>query len=285
MPSVEFGSLYVVATPIGNLEDLSRRAERVLSEVGTIACEDTRRTRKLLSAIGSAKKPLVALHDHNEREQTPALIDALKAGTDVAVVSDAGTPLVSDPGFVLLRAAFDNGIRVVPIPGPSAVLAAVAASPVPIHRFLFEGFLPAKSAQRRERLQSWLQRDFATVFFESPHRVRTMLAELVDLGAGNRDLVLCRELTKLHEEIVCATAVSLVERTIERGEFVLILPPRAAPMPDAIDLDTGSVSIERLLRVLAAEMPLGQAAKIAARVLERPKREVYAAMVSMSAER
>ena len=278
MSAGETGSLFVVATPIGNLDDLSRRAERVLSEVAIIACEDTRRTRRLLSAIGVSRPKLIALHDHNERDQAPTLIESLLAGDDVALVSDAGTPLVSDPGFILLRSAFEVGVPVVPIPGPSAVLAAIAVSPLPINRFLFEGFLPAKSATRKERLKSWLGRDFATVFFEAPHRMRAMLADLVDLGAGSREVVVCRELTKIHEEIIAAPVTSLVESVKARGEFVVILPGhRASPAADALPAD---VATDRVLEVLKDEFPLGTAARLAARLLDRPRRELYAAMVS-----
>lgn len=282
MSAGETGSLFVVATPIGNLEDLSRRAERVLSEVAIIACEDTRRTRRLLSAIGAQRAKLIALHDHNERDQAPAIIETLLAGDDVALVSDAGTPLVSDPGFILLRAAFDAGIRLVPIPGPSAVLAAIAVSPLPVNRFLFEGFLPAKSAQRKERLRSWLGRDFATVFFETPHRVTAMLADLVALGAGDREVVVCRELTKIHEEILVAPVAALAGKIEERGEFVVILPPLRASSTEATDPLPAQVPTDRLLEVLKDELPLGTAARLAARLVDRPRRELYAAMVSRS---
>ncbi len=281
MSAGETGSLFVVATPIGNLDDLSRRAERVLSEVAIIACEDTRRTRRLLSAIGVSRPKLIAMHDHNERDQAPALINSLLAGDDVALVSDAGTPLVSDPGFVLLRSAFEAGVVVVPIPGPSAVLAAIAVSPVPINRFLFEGFLPSKSAPRKERLRLWLGRDFATIFFEAPHRMRAMLTDLVALGAGDREVVVCRELTKIHEEITAAPVASLVETVEQRGEFVVILPGHRASPAAADDLPA-DVSTERLLEVLKDELPLGTAARLAARLVDRPRRELYAAMVSLS---
>ena len=171
------GSLYVVATPIGNLSDMTRRAADVLRCVAIVACEDTRRCRRLLQHIDARPDRLIALHDHNETVVSEALTRSLEQGQDVALVSDAGTPLVSDPGFELVRAAFSKRIRVVPVPGPSALAAALSVSPIPAQRFRFEGFLPARRTQRRRVLSALLQSDVAVLMFEAPHRMRGMLTE------------------------------------------------------------------------------------------------------------
>lgn len=197
------GVLYVVATPIGNLEDLTPRAIATLRSVATIACEDTRRTGRLLARLG-VTAPMTACHKFNERERLAPLLATLREGRDVALVSDGGTPCISDPGALLVRAAHDEGLRVVPIPGPSALAALLSASGLPADRFVFEGFLPHREGQRRRRLRELRSEARTIVLFESPHRIRATLGDLAEVF-GPRRIVLGRELTKLHETIVTGT--------------------------------------------------------------------------------
>jgi len=219
------GTLYVVATPIGNLEDLTHRAVRILKEVDLIACEDTRHTRKLLNHYG-IKTKTVSYHEHNEREQALKLIDAIKSGTNVAVVSDAGTPGISDPGFRVINAALEQGVEVVPVPGPTALISALVASGLPSDEFFFGGFLPARSTARRKRLAELTTLQTTLVFYEAPHRI---IETLKDARAvlGEREAVVARELTKLHEEIRrgrLSELVSTFDETREpRGEMVLLI--------------------------------------------------------------
>ena len=261
--------LYIVATPIGNLADITQRAVNVLKSVPVVACEDTRRSRVLLAHIGATPGRLVALHDHNEAAASAQIVEYLGAGQDVALIADAGTPTVSDPGFELVRLAWESGVTVTPVPGPSAVIAAVAASPIPVDRFRFEGFLPAKAAARREALQAILASDVAVVFFETPHRLRESLSDLVDLGAGDRPLLLCRELTKLHETLTVGTVAALLDSptVMDRGEFACILGPASEP--------DESLSVQGVVDVLAAELPPGQAARLAAKITGASRRSLY----------
>lgn len=216
------GKLYLVATPIGNLEDITLRALRVLREVDLIACEDTRHTRKLLAHY-EISKPTVSYHDHNERERAADLIEKLRAGLNIALVSDAGTPLVSDPGFRLVRDSIDEGIQVVPIPGPSALVTALAASGLATAEFTFAGFLPARRHARRARLAQLAPLHTTLVFYEAPHRIKETLADARDV-LGNRQTVVARELTKLHEQFIRG-ALSEIEITETRGEIVLLIGP------------------------------------------------------------
>ena len=261
--------LYIVATPIGNLADITQRAVNVLKSVPVVACEDTRRSRVLLAHIGATPDRVVTLHDHNEAAMSAQVVDYLASGQDVALITDAGTPTVSDPGFQLVRLAWEAGITVTPVPGPSAVTAAVAASPIPVNRFRFEGFLPARSAARREALQAILASDVAVIFFEAPHRLRESLSDLVDLGGGGRSLLLCRELTKLHETLTVGTAAGLLDSStvMDRGEFACILAPASEPEESPSD--------QSVVDVLAAELPPGQAARLAAKITGAPRRSLY----------
>ena len=261
--------LYIVATPIGNLGDITQRAVNVLKSVPVVACEDTRRARVLLAHIGATPKRLVALHDHNEAAASAQILEYLGSGQDVALVSDAGTPAVSDPGFELVRLAWEAGITVTPLPGPSAVTAAVAASPIPVNRFRFEGFLPARSVARREAFKAILASDVAVVFFEAPHRLRESLSDLIDLGGGDRSLLLCRELTKLHETLTVGTVAGLLDSptVMDRGEFACVLAP--APEPDE------SSSDQAVVDVLATELSPGQAARLAAKITGASRRSLY----------
>lgn len=270
-PTSRPGTLFVVATPLGNLEDLTLRALRVLREASLVACEDTRRTGGLLRAHGIST-PTTSYFEHNERWKGAQVLDALRAGRDVALVSDAGTPAISDPGFRLVREARASGIPVVPVPGPSAVTAAMSVCGLPTDRFLFVGFLPARAAARRRALAELAAERPTLVFFESPVRVLSSLADMIE-ALGDREAFLCREATKAHEEYVRAPLSALVERLAARpavkGEIVLVVSgaPEAAPSVD---------DPVALYRRLAAEgRTRREAVKEAARLLGRPAREVY----------
>lgn len=219
------GKLTVVATPIGNLEDLPPRAAQALREAELVACEDTRRTGRLLNHLG-IKSRLISLHEHNERQRLPKLIDALQAGQQIALASDAGTPLLSDPGFVLVREAIRTGIEVDAVPGPSAVIDALVLSGLPPHPFTFAGFPPPRSGKRRRFFERFETLDHTLVFFESPHR---LLASLADLRTvyGNRPIAVGRELTKLHQEILrgdlAEVLLALEERPSLKGEFTVVV--------------------------------------------------------------
>jgi 16S rRNA (cytidine1402-2'-O)-methyltransferase len=273
------GTLYVVATPIGNLEDLTPRARRTLAEVDLIAAEDTRHTGRLLSHIG-VKARQIPLHEHNESAAAGGLVDALVAGSDVALVSDAGTPLVSDPGFRLVRAAQDAGIRVVPIPGPSAITAALSAAGLPTDRFAFEGFLPPKAAARRRALAALAAEPRTLVFFESVHRVAATLADCCKVFGREREAFVGRELTKLHEQCLRAPLGELAEAlgrgTITgKGEFVIAVAGGGGTQEKSADVD-------RLLRELGAVLPAAKAAAAAARITGLPRKSLYARLVEIS---
>ncbi len=217
------GNLFVVATPIGNLEDITLRALRVLRETEIIACEDTRRTRKLLSHHGIRDKTLISYHEGNERERVQELLEILRGGEDVALVSDSGTPCVSDPGYRITRAAAEIGISVVPVPGPSAAIAALSASGLPTDRFAFEGFLPRKKGSLKKKLSQLASEERTLVLYESVHRIGTTLAELAR-AFGDREAVIFREMTKAHEETIRGRLSELAETKFPRkGEFVLVI--------------------------------------------------------------
>ncbi|HET6852312.1 MAG TPA: 16S rRNA (cytidine(1402)-2'-O)-methyltransferase [Pyrinomonadaceae bacterium] len=219
------GTLYLVATPIGNLADITHRALQVLRDVELIACEDTRHTRKLLQHYGVTTKT-VSYHEHNEQQRAAELIDLLRQGSDVAVVSDAGTPSISDPGFRLVRAAIENEIAVVPVPGPSALISALIAAGLPTDEFFFAGFLPAKSNARRARLNELRSVPGTLIFYEAPHRLAATLKDAYEI-LGEREAVVARELTKLHEEIrrgrLSQLTADYTEKTDVRGEIVVLI--------------------------------------------------------------
>lgn len=225
MQRVEPGTLYVLATPIGNLEDITLRALRILGNVDLVAAEDTRHTRKLLTHH-QISCPLVSYHDHNKMLQTPRLLGMLQEGRSIALVSDAGTPGISDPGYNLIKSALEHAVPVIPIPGPTAAIAALSVSGLPTDRFVFEGFLPIKSGRRQQRLQILSSEPRTIVLYESPHRILKLLEELVDCFGAERSLVVARELTKHFEEILRGTTASVLEtlrsRSI-RGEFTLVI--------------------------------------------------------------
>ncbi len=228
---VDKGVLFVVATPIGNLEDVSLRTLRVLKEVTLIAAEDTRHTRKLLSRHGISAR-LESYHDHNKERKTPQLLERLRAGDSIAVVSDAGTPGVSDPGYYLVRRAAEAGVPVVPIPGPTAIIAALSACGLPTDRFAFEGFLPSKPGKRKKRLEALLQEERTLIFYESPRRLKRFIAEIAEC-LGNREVVIAREVTKMHEEFIRGRAQELAGRLGEvRGECTVIVAPSSGETSD-----------------------------------------------------
>ncbi len=220
------GRVIVVSTPIGHLEDLSPRAAKAIEEADIVACEDTRHSGRLVAHLG-LKKRLLSLHEHNERRRLPQLLDLLEQGLVIAVVSDAGTPLVSDPGFLLVREAAARGIRVEPVPGPSAALAALVASALPPHPFTFCGFPPPKTKRRRRFFNRFRDFDHTLIFFESPHRLLACLADAEAEFGGSRPAAVCRELTKLHEEILRGTLTEvrqeLAARASLKGEFVVVV--------------------------------------------------------------
>ena len=245
------GTLYLVATPIGNLEDITLRALRILGEVDLIACEDTRHTRKLLSHY-KVSKPLVSYHEHNERERAAELIEKLLAGLNVALVSDAGMPLISDPGYSIVSEAARAEVRVVPIPGASAGIAALAASGLDTSEFVFAGFLPARRARRKQRLKDFASTGGTLVLFEAPHRIKECIEDAREIF-GDRQAALARELTKIHEEIIRGRLSEIEARIKEReprGEYVLLIAGRSLSEPVEEATDAESSTINEQVRAL-----------------------------------
>jgi 16S rRNA (cytidine1402-2'-O)-methyltransferase len=272
------GTLFVVATPIGNLGDLSPRAAACLRDAGLLLAEDTRHTRKLLDAAGivRAAGTMESLHEHNERDRTAAVILRLQQGTDVALVTDAGTPLLSDPGALLVAAAARAGIQIVAIPGPCAAIAALSVAAMPADRFVFEGFLPAKSGARKAALAALAAETRTLVFYEAPHRLTESLADLAECFGAGRAASVGRELTKRFERVYRGTlgelaAQSLRDPDMTRGECVVIVGGAPA--------DTGDEAAERdalrTLEILLAELPVSQAARLAAQLSGRSRKELY----------
>ncbi|MCL2715643.1 MAG: 16S rRNA (cytidine(1402)-2'-O)-methyltransferase [Alphaproteobacteria bacterium] len=271
-------ALYLVATPIGNLEDITLRALRILAAVDIIACEDSRVTRRLTEHYGIRTR-FLPYHEHNAAQMRPKLLAALAQGSSVALVSDAGTPLISDPGFKLVRACAEAGHPVSALPGPSAVLAALSLAGLPTDRFLFDGFLPAKAAARRARLEELATIDASLVLFESGHRVEDSLADLAAI-MGNREAAICREMTKLHEEVRRGKLADLAEEAgaLEtRGEFVLVIgPPTESP----------TMTVEALDHILRRELQSGSLKDAVARAVEHSgwaRRDVYARALELKA--
>ncbi|MCS7025823.1 MAG: 16S rRNA (cytidine(1402)-2'-O)-methyltransferase [Bryobacteraceae bacterium] len=269
------GTLYIVATPIGNLEDLSPRAARILAEVGLIACEDTRQTRKLLEHLG-LRRPLVSFHEHNEKERCEHLLERLEEGVSVALVSDAGTPTISDPGYRLVRQAIARGVAVTAIPGPNAAVTALCASGLPTDAFYFGGFFPAKRNQRVQQLKELKDLPATLIFYESPHRILASLEDVAQV-LGERPVVVARELTKVHEEFLRGSAASirqmLEQRPAVRGEMTVLIA-KAGPVaePAARIPSDPSAALERYL---AQGMSRMQALKAVAKDHGLSKRELY----------
>jgi 16S rRNA (cytidine1402-2'-O)-methyltransferase len=270
----EPGVLYVVATPIGNLEDLTYRAVRVLREADLIACEDTRQSRKLLDHYG-IDKPLISYHEHNEIHRAEELVAKLKAGSNVAQVSDGGMPGISDPGYRVVKLAVEEGIQVVPIPGASAVIAAIAASGLPTDAFEFRGFLPAKAGQRRTLLEQISRTEQTVIFYEAPHRILQSLEDVANILGPHRPVVVARELTKLHEEFIRGTAQEVLEAAQKRelkGEITLLIGKSEAPEPADEKQD-----LHERLRQIARDQNVDEKAalKILAKETGRSKSELY----------
>jgi len=267
------GTLWVVATPIGNLGDLSSRAQQVLRDADVIAAEDTRHSRPLLQHFGIAT-PLTALHEHNERAAMASLISKLQTGEQVALISDAGTPLISDPGFRLVRAAREAGVNVSPVPGACAAIAALSVAGLPSDHFVFEGFLPAKTSARRERARKLAEEPRTLVIYESSHRIVECCADLRDVFGAQREARLLRELTKLHETCIGPTLGAIaarVESDPEQrlGECVLVIAGRGE------EADAKLAEGRRVYALLRAEMPPAQAAKLAAAISGAPRKALY----------
>jgi len=274
-------TLFVVATPIGNLDDLSPRARKVLEEADLIAAEDTRHTGRLLSHFG-IKSRLLALHEHNEESLVAGLIDRLIEGQTIALVSDAGTPLISDPGYRLLCAAHEQGIKVSPVPGASAVIAALSVAGLPTDRFCFEGFLPAKQSARQRRLIELVQETRTLVFFESVHRIGDCVDDLLATFGAERQAFIGREITKLHEQCVSGTLVELKGmlddgQISRKGEFVLAVEGQRVT-----DTSTVSIDSSQLLQELIAVLPGSQAVDIVSSLTGRRRNEVYRLMLSQN---
>jgi 16S rRNA (cytidine1402-2'-O)-methyltransferase len=274
------GRLYVVATPIGNLGDLSPRARTVLSECALVAAEDTRHTGVLLKHFG-IQTPQLSLHDHNEQHRASDIIERLRQGASVALVSDAGTPAISDPGFELMRAVAAAGFEIIAIPGPCAAIAALSIAALPTDRFCFEGFLPARGAARRKRLQSLATEQRTLVLYEAPHRVRETLEDCAAAFGAERNASVAREITKLHEMTYRGSLRELVDRAgtdadFGRGEIVLVIA--GAPQAVADDergADGHGGALDRVLKTLLAELPLKQAARLAAQITAARDNEAY----------
>ncbi|MEC7970326.1 MAG: 16S rRNA (cytidine(1402)-2'-O)-methyltransferase [Pseudomonadota bacterium] len=269
------GTLYVVATPIGHLGDLSQRAVATLKQVEIIAAEDTRRSGVLLTHIGHEGCQIVSLHDHNEATVSPKLVSRLKMGDSVALVSDAGTPLINDPGYRLLQLAWQQDIQVVPIPGPSAVITALSVCPLPSQPFRYVGFLAAKASARRQQLQTWLQHADALVFFESPHRIRHTLEDLG--GLTQRRIFLGREMTKQYETFLIGSAEDVLQKLGDppKGEFVGIV--------EAGDAAQTQYQHQQVLQVLLQELSPAKAARLAAQICGANKRDLYELALTLNA--
>jgi 16S rRNA (cytidine1402-2'-O)-methyltransferase len=273
MTSTSPGTLYIVATPIGNRDDISARAVQVLRSVTVIAAEDTRHSRPLL-IHHNISTPLMTVHDHNERDALADVIGRLRNGDAVALISDAGTPLISDPGFRLVRAVREAGLKVVPLPGPCAAIAALSVAGLPSDRFVFEGFLPAKSSARRSRLQALTGETRTLIFYESGHRIVDSLEDMRLAFGDARQAVLARELTKIYETVIDEPLLDLAARVIDdtdqqRGECVVLV----AGAPE--DADSALAEGMRVFAILREELPASRAAKLAAAITGAPRKSLY----------
>lgn len=272
--SIDKGVLYIVATPIGNLTDITYRAVEVLSQVDVIAAEDTRHSETLLRHF-AIKTPCIALHEYSEKQVTQALIERLLKKETIGLISDAGTPLISDPGYVLVKEAHLNGIRVSPIPGASALMAALSAAGLPTDRFAFEGFLPAKAQARKRQLEELRGETRTLIFYESPHRIAEALDDMAQVFGPLREVVIARELTKRFETIHGDTLEKIVAWVAadphqQKGEFVVLVRGAEALAEQEIDVHS-----EKILRLLIAELPVKKAAALAAQITGKSKNAFY----------
>lgn len=278
----DFGTLYVVATPLGNLQDMTYRGVQVLQSVDVIAAEDTRHSSLLLQHY-QIKTPLISLHEHNEHKRTVILLERLKKGESIALISDAGTPLISDPGYVLAKEARQQGITIVPIPGPCAAIAALSASGLPTDKFIFEGFLPSKAKQRKSRLSDLAQESRTLIFYESPHRVLDMFKDMQEVFGDKRIAVVARELTKRFETIRSGTLEELVnwiekDANQERGEIVVLLHGIEQPIKQSSNAD-------EILSLLLECMPTKKAVEVAAKVTGQRKNDLYASALHLKSKK
>lgn len=282
--SIEKGSLYIVSTPIGNMGDMTERARQTLATVDLIAVEDTRRSGQLLRYFDISTK-MLALHEHNERQLCESILERLEQGENIALISDAGTPLVSDPGYFLVSQAHKLDIKVVPVPGVSALVTALSAAGLPTDRFVFEGFLPAKSAARRQRLEK-LKDDVRTlIFYEAPHRIIEMLKDCQAVFGAERYVVLARELTKTFETIHGDQLAALIQwveadENQRKGEFVVLVHGAKAAESSEVNAEA-----ERILLILMEELPVKQAASLTASITGLKKNALYQLALSKKSEK
>lgn len=274
MQNERIGTLYVVATPIGNLQDMTYRAVEVLQRVDRIAAEDTRHAGPLLKHF-SINKPSISLHDFNERERLGVLLDYLLEGESIALISDAGTPLINDPGFHLVREAKQRGVKVVPVPGACAAIAALSVAGLPTDKFTFEGFLPVKDEARRQRLQALLHETRTMIFYEAPHRLLPTLMSLQTVFSGERKAVVARELTKIYESVLSLSLDELIAHYNKhhdelRGEIVILVSGSDEEAPASRE-----VVPEEVLDILLEELPLKQAATLASKITGERKNVMY----------
>ncbi len=268
------GILFIVATPIGNLDDITFRAVEILKSIDIILAEDTRHSKKLLKHL-NIEKPIRAFHEHNEREKTKAIIGELHSGKSIALISDAGTPLISDPGYFLVAQAKKEGLRVVPIPGPSALITALSASGLASDSFTFLGFLPSKKTARVKLLKSLVSRAETSIFYESPKRILATLTDMHSIFGGSREVCLAKELTKLFETIQTDSIPNLIkylniDKSHQKGEFVILVSAT-----DKIDRTGAETQLDTLLPILCAEMGASKAAKLAAKITGIDKKKCY----------
>ena len=276
---MQVGTFYVVATPIGNLADLTERAKQVLTSVDVIACEDTRHTAKLLQHLG-LRKPLLSVHEHNERERVEQIARHLEQGQSMALVSDAGTPLISDPGYPLVQALRARGLNVSPVPGVSAIITALSAAGLPTDRFTFEGFLPHKSGAKREKLLAQEQEARTLVYYESKHRILDTLEVMAEVFGAERQVCVARELTKTFETFYHGTLPDILSQLQadadqQKGEFVVMIAGNPDPAP------ASEVDSNKLFRLLLAELPPKKAAAIIADLTGENKKELYQKALEM----
>ena len=274
------GILYIVATPIGNLSDITIRAVEILKKVDAVLAEDTRHTKKLFDHY-EVDSPLVAFHEHNENEKVDYILAQIGSGKSLALVSDAGTPLISDPGYNLVLEAKKNGISVVPIPGPSALIAALSSSGIECNNFTFFGFLPSKQSARLRLLKTKKNLNETIVFYESPKRILAALMDMLEVFGEKRQVCLAKEITKSFETILNDNLVNLIEyltsdSSHQKGEFVIIISP-----VNKVDLDEAQVQLEKILPILCAEMGASQAAKLAAKITGIDKKHCYKRAINL----
>ena len=274
------GILYIVATPIGNLSDITIRAVEILKKVDTVLAEDTRHTKKLFDHY-EIDSPLVAFHEHNENEKVDYILAQIGSGKSLALVSDAGTPLISDPGYNLVLEAKKNGISVVPIPGPSALIAALSSSGIESNNFTFFGFLPSKQSARLRLLKTKKSLNETIIFYESPKRILAALMDMLEVFGEKRQVCLAKEITKSFETILNDNLVNLIEyltsdSSHQKGEFVIIISPA-----NKLDLDEAQVQLEKILPILCAEMGASQAAKLAAKITGIDKKHCYKRAINL----